>query len=70
MTFSDSKDGDVAEQKSPPLLKEELMDVCLNKCVMDDEKYEILDLFSCIRNNNMEKLSAVIGIYIEFCKRQ
>lgn len=54
------------ERNSPPLLKEEIVDLCLEKCVSDHEKYEIEDVLSCVRCNNVEKLSAIIGNMMGF----
>lgn len=53
---------DLSERNSSPsLLKEEIIDLCLDKSVSDHEKYGIGDVLTSIRCNNVEKLSTIIG---------
>lgn len=49
------------ERNSPTLLKEEILDLCLDRCVGDNEKYEIEDVLSSVRCSDVEKLSGIIG---------
>lgn len=54
------------ERNSPILLKEEMLDLCLDRCVGgDQEKYEIEDVLSSVRCNDVEKLSAIIGMVLK-----
>lgn len=50
-----------SERNSPPLVKEDLMDFCLDKSGSDNIKYEIDDVLTSIRYNNTEQLSKIIG---------
>lgn len=63
MSFNTNSTAELSERSSPPLLKEEIVDICLDKCVSNNEKYEIEDVLTSIRCNNMEKLQAIIGKY-------
>lgn len=60
MTFGNAKEADLDERKSPPLLKEEILNICMDNRVMNDEKCDIADLLDCIRCNNVDKLAAII----------
>lgn len=67
MTFhlkDTGRDRDFPEsikREASPLLEEEVIEKCLEKYNADSVKCDFVELLSCIRCNNMEKLSAIIG---------
>lgn len=60
MTFGKTE-ASAVRNASPALLSDETIDVCLNKCVTGEEKFEIADLLGCIDNGDIERLSMIIG---------